>query len=227
MPRKPEPTGAKPPLPGLVKAQILWQTTLAGSRTYTAANVLHFRWSDNVNHTLANLNTEALNFYNHFSAEFLPLLSGVWEMTACVLTSLGGDGIQATSSGINAGGGGGNCLPPQCAACITWKAAIAWRGGRPRTYLPGIVQSSTTGTGPGQLTSVFANNLKTAAQTFIGLVNGDIIGGQTPILGMPSYYTKYTIRPTPLFFPFLDAVVHDRLDSQRRRTGKESSFPIG
>jgi hypothetical protein len=43
-------------------------------------------------------------------------------------------------------------------------------------------------------------------------------------LGTISYQTAHAPRPTPVFRAFGVPHVHERLDSQRRRSGKESTF---
>jgi hypothetical protein len=46
------------------------------------------------------------------------------------------------------------------------------------------------------------------------------------ILGTLSFQTAHAVRPTPVFRPFGAAHVHERMDSQRRRSGRENLFPV-
>jgi hypothetical protein len=71
----------------------------------------------------------------------------------------------------------------------------------------------------------FATNWRVGWNSFAASVNSSSPGGHDIILGTISYQTGHSPRPTPLFRPFGDAHVHERLDSQRRRSGRESLFP--
>jgi hypothetical protein len=73
---------------------------------------------------------------------------------------------------------------------------------------------------------------KGSANGFLTQVNATTVTGGTISLGTISYFNR-TINPTPpylrtvpVFFPYLGVKIHERLDSQRRRSGKESSFPV-
>jgi hypothetical protein len=45
-------------------------------------------------------------------------------------------------------------------------------------------------------------------------------------LGTISYHTGHAVRPTPLFREYINVAVHERIDSQRRRSGRESAFGV-
>jgi hypothetical protein len=51
-----------------------------------------------------------------------------------------------------------------------------------------------------------------------------LVAGGSPVLGTVSYHTGHALRPTPLFRTFISVRVHERFDSQRRRSGPEASF---
>lgn len=220
---KQEPAGAKPPLVGLLKYQILYQSN--ATPVARAANVLHARWASAANHSLADLVTLLSFLEGQWDGFMGPSISGAWFHIGGVLTSLGGDGLATTHSENIAGGNGSVPFPPQTAVCVSWKSGITARGGRARTYLPGVPQSAVTTPNNAALTTAFTTGLKDGALSFMAAVNTHTVGGDTVNLGVPSYYNKCAIRPVPIFFPFVDAVVHERLDSQRRRSGKESTFP--
>jgi hypothetical protein len=219
-----EPPGAKPSLSGLVKIQLLYQSN--ATPTAKAANVLHVRWSDNVNHLLPDLSALATYIGGQWETGPFQMTSAAWFHIATICSSLGGDGTEASVVSNFAGGAPGVPFPPQCAVCITWKSGIVARGGRARTYLPGIPQSAVTTPNNAALTSTFSSSLETLSTTFMNNVNSHTIGGATPQLGVPSYYSKCALRGQPIWYPFYAVNVHQRLDSQRRRSGKESTFPI-
>jgi hypothetical protein len=83
----------------------------------------------------------------------------------------------------------------------------------------------TTPGGSGLIPSM-ALAAETAAATFRTGINSAVIATFTPILGTISYQSGHAARPTPLFRPFLVPKVHERVDSQRRRLGKEASFGV-
>lgn len=228
MPITSEPKGAKPPLVGLVKIQQFYQQVLTGNPTLKAANVLHIRWSDNTNHSLADLTTLASTFDSQWTPVVQPILASTASQIGVTVTSLGGDGLSASLVTSRPGTDSGEAIPPQCAVAITWKAAVFWRGGKPRTYCPFVTENMTASSvgGGSQLASAHTSALATRADTFITQMSLATIGGANPIVGFPSYFSKGAFRIPPIFFPFATAVVHDRMDSQRRRSGKESFFPI-
>jgi hypothetical protein len=221
---KQEPPGAKPFLPGLIKAQMLYQSN--NTPAAKAANVLHGRWSDSVNHPQADLNGWASALNSAWNADITTLFTADWSYLGCVVSSLGGDGLVANNTASTPGSFAGTSFPPQVAVCISWKAPLTARGGRARTYLPGIPTTATTSTKSPVLTSTYAGDVKAQAAAILSAMSTFTASGVNGALGVPSYYHSCQLRPVPLFFYFSAAVVHDRLDSQRRRSGKEALFGL-
>jgi hypothetical protein len=62
------------------------------------------------------------------------------------------------------------------------------------------------------------------ATTWLATFNAALVMGTGVTLGTVSHYTGHAVRPTPVWRTFIDVRVHERLDSQRRRSGKESTF---
>lgn len=225
MPITSEPKGPKPPFTFGVKVQLIYSGS-AGGLTFNAANVLHLLLGGGAGITTTTLSTLAGQIRAAFGTRFASSISSEWTLIQTILTLTDGTGVQGTDS-THVVGTGAVAYPPQCAVCITWKGAIGWRGGRPRTYLPGVPSSATAGSvGSAALSSSFTAPLATAAQNFISDVNALTIAGNSVTLGLISYYSKGAFRIPPIFIPFQTAVVHDRLDSQRRRSGKERTYSI-
>ena len=221
---KQEPPGAKPSLAGLLKYQILYQSN--ATPTAKAANVLHLQWATKVNHPLADLQALITYLDTQWNSTLWGAQSAAWFHIGSTLQSLGGDGLLTSSSENVGGGASGVPFPPQCAVCVTWRSGITALGGRARTYLPSVPQSAVTTPNNAALTSIYALDVESRASTFMNNVNGHLVSGDTATLGVPSYYAKCQLRPAPVFFPFFAVNVHQRLDSQRRRNGKEALFPI-
>lgn len=224
MPCKKEPPGAKPFLAGLVKIVFTYQSN--GTPSAKAANILHGQWLSKTNHPAVDLASAATFINTTWNSTLWALMGGGWFLQGCQVISLGGDGLEGVQTSNIAGGSGLVNFPPQVAVCVSWKSGIVARGGRARTYLPGVPQNAVTTPNNAALTSVFTSSIKTQAENFMNDVNIHTIGGDSIEVGVPSYYNKCALRPVPLFFPFFDALVHERLDSQRRRSGKEAIFPV-
>lgn len=124
------------------------------------------------------------------------------------------------SANVNLAGtliGGG--LSNQTALCITWKVNYRYRGGHPRSYLPPPTSAETSG---GNLWSVaFQSLAQTNARAFRTQVNSINQGGTTFKLCAVRYISGGQQLATPLVLLVQDAIVHTRIDSQRRRLGKE------
>lgn len=121
-----------------------------------------------------------------------------------------------------AGSGSSTPLPPQCAVCAGWLISAHYRGGHPRTYFPGIPASD--------LQTVGGRHLSNTAQAKWTGAGNSMMTEFNTAGPHPSTYTLGTIRASshgvqltpPQFFPYQAAVVHTRIDSQRRRSGKET-----
>jgi hypothetical protein len=156
-------------------------------------------------------------------------ISSTWTLQNCTCHDLGGTSASAVST-TPALPGTAAAAPfsANTAVVISWQWAPAIRGGRPRTYIPGIPQNAILTTGSSQLSSAYAGSMYAAAAAFLTSVNAHTPpgGASHMTLGAVSYYHGHAVRPTPVFNPFLSARVHERLDSQRRRLGKEATYPI-
>lgn len=225
MPITSEPKGPKPPLPGALKVQYNYTGT-AGGLTFVAANVIHALISPANLVTQSLVNSISALFRGAWAANFPPSIASSWALKNTTVTAVDGSGLQGQFNGNDPGTATG-LYPPQCAVVVTWKGAIPWRGGRPRTYLPGVPTSATSGSSQSSaLATSYTSALATAAIAFINQINAFSITGGSCTFGLVSYFSRGAFRSTPLFIPLTTAVVHDRLDSQRRRSGKERQFPI-
>lgn len=134
----------------------------------------------------------------------------------------GGGALQ--SVGALTGGGSNNTgfdLPANCAFVVSWIANIYWRGGKPRTYLSGGRSSQIQGTTA--LTSAAVLAIDGSADQFRTAVNALTAGTVSATqLGFVSFRTNNEERVPPLFYPYTGHKVHTRLDSQRRRLGRET-----
>lgn len=217
---------ALPPIANVVKLILNW----TGPASRVARNILYvltgssFVPSDQAKLKLLAdavhgwVNTSALKTTVHTS----------WSLQNVTAKDAGGTSAQATSTVAPVAGlASGNALPPQVSMVISWQIAAAYRGGKPRTYMPGVPDVALTTSGGSGITAGFASTLEGNATAFMNAINtGTVTGGGSFTLGTVSYYRAHALRPTPIFEQYMNASVHERLDSQRRRSGKESTFGL-
>jgi len=148
-----------------------------------------------------------------------------WNWTSATITDLGVSGMQTMVSFTQTGTVSSASHPPQVSVCLSWHAPLVhWRGGKPRNYIPGIPQSATLVTSLAQIQPSYAAALATAAVNLQTKAEAVPASSGTWQLGFISYFSGHALRPTPSFFHYNSVNVHQRLDSQRRRSGKESAF---
>jgi hypothetical protein len=220
------PSVTLPLLPGLIKSVWNW----AHSSGRIAKNILHTLYD-----SAAPTSTPAFltgvsdaHMSGIASAPMWTYISSNWSLVS--VTSYDA-GFPSSTAGVSThaalpGLSGNVGLPPQAAVVWSWVVEGTWRGGKPRTYIPGLDVTTTTTSGGSQLSVGVANALRTSAENFRTAVDAASVSSHVGSLGMPSYYHAHAVRPTPLFYGYVGVRVHERLDSQRRRNGRESTFPV-
>jgi hypothetical protein len=115
-------------------------------------------------------------------------------------------------------------LPANCAVGVSWISNVYWRGGKPRNYFCGISSNDMNLPADSQhLTAAAVAAWDGNAGLYLTDVNAITHGAITgTALGFVSFRSGNADRPAPLFFPFLGHRVHNRLDTQRRRLGRET-----
>lgn len=208
-----------PPLPPVVAVKMDVGFTVSGSAR-EVHNIFHLGYSGGPpsNATLATLlglldplidaylTTFMHTAATHASTELIDLSSST--------------GAVETSAPGTAGGNVGTLAPLSVAAVTSWIVSRRYRGGHPRTYMGALSDSQLNP--PQLLNGTFETNWQTAANVFMAGVNALV--GTLPgcTLGAVSYRTANAPRVTPIFEPFIFGRVHSRIDSQRRRLGKET-----
>lgn len=154
--------------------------------------------------------------------------STAWRWSTCIVEDLTSDTAPSfEQSGAINGTYTEPALPPQCAVALSWQISRRYRGGKPRTYIPAIPTAAVGGDGSAALTSAYMTIAEDAGATFLANING--IAGLTHDIQLcnVSYFSGLAPRISPQVDVTQSVVVHGRLDSQRRRSGKESAFPVG
>jgi hypothetical protein len=188
------------------------------------ANVFHVFLSYAATPTQENLDDWLAAFAAAYELQFLPEFYGnvtVVEAKATLFVSPGV--VMASEYTLGDTGTSGNSPVPDAsgAKVLSWQSSAYWRGGKPRTYLPGLsipdIQSGTVN----QLHSTYIPDLAAKGVAFLVAVNalafGEISGGQ---LGFVSFTSGGVTRTPPIFVGITGCVVHPRIGTQRRRLGK-------
>jgi hypothetical protein len=174
--------------------------------------------------TQADLDTWTDNFGAKYVADLLPHTNSRFILSTISSTYFV-DGsatnvLQSTRT-LSGTGTGTTVLEAGLAAVLSWLTSGYWRGGKPRTYLPGAT-GNISATAQSQWSSAFLTAMQTAAGTFRTDING-ITGGTTitgTALGLVSFFSAGSPRVPPLFFAFTGVKIHPRVAHQRRRDGK-------
>lgn len=111
-------------------------------------------------------------------------------------------------------------LSANVAVCVSWLVSNRYRGGHPRTYIVG--QDSAAMVDVAHWSTTKVTNAQSQANAFLAAVNAITLGGAAVQLGYLQQFANKIWLTTPTFHPFTAAVVHNRIDSQRRRLGKEA-----
>jgi len=145
--------------------------------------------------------------------------------TGVTLTRVAGIDLRARDAaqgGVDVsypGTAGGVAYPTSVAAACSWKVNYRWRGGHFRSYWPMGVAGNIQA---GRLWSTaFLASMNTGVDAFRNALNGMTVGGTGGHLSGVRYVVDKVQLATPLDLPIVDSTVHQRVDTQRRRLGRE------
>jgi hypothetical protein len=117
-------------------------------------------------------------------------------------------------------------LPVQAAVAISWPVNVRFRGGHFRTYFP--ARNFADITGGRTLSTAYRTALANGFAAYRTALNATLMGSSSLILcGVRYFPTGFDANGHPIVktsgiqYPFGPPVVHSRLDTQRRRLGKE------
>lgn len=211
------------PLANTVKVIANW----LGPASKIAKNIWYLLFPTGVDTTVGTFLTDVANqvMTSWVSSTLMSNISTQWQLQNVEVhdnASSSGTVGHSTHAPIP-GTGGPTPYPPQVAVVISWPITASYRGGKPRWYIPGLYNTATTIPGDSVLPAGLASLIQSAAATFRTNLQAAVIDTFSPTLGTISYQSGHSPRPTPLFRPFGVPRVHERLDSQRRRSGKESA----
>jgi hypothetical protein len=193
-----------------------------GTGTPNWANVFHAQLTTSGTISQADLDAWTTAFQAAYKTRFAPRCSPAvtYVLAKNILYSPGGGELisSITMTGLGTNGG---TIVPDLSACevVSWLSTVYWRGGKPRTYIPGPVTANILSSRTLQAAEITA--LQAAGAGFRNDVNALTSGGITGTsFGFVSFASGNAPRPNGIFYPITGATVHPRIGSQRRRLGK-------
>jgi len=185
------------------------------------ANVFHVQFTTSSSISQSDLDAWTTSFANQWKTSFLPVVNNSVNPTLAksTLYTPGGGVLQSTSAMTGSGSGGTGVSANAMSPLISWLSTVYWRGGKPRTYLPGAINADIQN--GSENINAYITTLRTAATGFRTAINALTQGTITStVLGMVSFQTGGVARTPAVFYAFTGAQVHQRLGTQRRRMGK-------
>ena len=212
-----------PPRPPINDTALV-KLTFKDSTSGRLWNLIHHAQAANLHTpiTPAELHTLSENVIGAFAANLMGYLSPQEQLVSVSTVALGNGDTAFDETSPDApvvGGKSGTVMPLNVCIAISWTGFFRWRGGKPRQYLSGITSDRLANSA--SITTAAANELEGDALGYIAALHGST-PDTTP--GFVSYHSNNVPRTPPVFFAWQGCNVHQRLDSQRRRLGKESSY---
>jgi hypothetical protein len=206
------------PVPGVARAAIVG--TAAGG---TIVNVLHFKLrGDNFGPwTIPEVQGLSDRIASQWVTNVLPLLSAAYAATNVTVTDLTDElGNVASTPIVGSGSAGASSHPMQVACCASWKIARHYRGGHPRTYL-GPMATSKTDTSR-TFSAVYVTDVATRLAAFrTGMITAPAPAPAVDLVCVHRYRNGAVLTP-PLTSIVQDVQVDTRIDTQRRRLGRDT-----
>jgi hypothetical protein len=203
------------PLPnggGFVRFEGHWETQ-------RWASVMGLRYTGTPTGT--DLNDVAHDLFTAYEDNLLDWQSDDSAITkTTAVGTFGGDILEGLHIGSEHGTASDTNDTLQNCVLLSWHIASHYRGGKPRTYLPGLTESKRDDAR--SLDDTFVSDLTALAQSFLAAVNIIGEGGITAIeLGVWARFRSGAALSPPVFHPYLDVSVQKRVCTQRRRLGSE------
>lgn len=206
---------ALPPAPNcvLVRVKGIYGTSIFN-------NVLHLQYTGGAP-TTADLSTLATSINSAWTTNFAPLMPIGVNVTGIDLADLTNPAAAAGSFTVTSTGSrAGTIMNAATACCVSWIINSRYRGGHPRTYFPFGVAGDTGSTRT--WSSAFQTTVNNAANAFRTALNAITISGTTYKMIALSYKHNNEMRDQPVPYTINSNVTHGRIDTQRRRLGKET-----
>jgi hypothetical protein len=188
--------------------------------TLPFVNVFYLKLTDNGTQTAADLKTvvDAMvaSYHTRFAANVgssvtLTNAQAAWILTGGAVVEYSGSYSQAMTGGTEAANGSG-------AYVLNWTINQYYRGGHPRTYMPGVITADISNLA--NVSSAKQSALATSGNSFITDVNALTATNITGVaLGTVSFARANAWRVPPVFYPYHACSCRQIIGTQRRRLG--------
>lgn len=186
------------------------------------ANVLWAQLTTSGTPAQADLDAWLTTISNAYKTRFAPIIqSGVSFTQAQAQLFLPGGLALPSIIAMTGAGTGTNTAndPTELCTVVSWTTGVYWRGGKPRSYIPGNLVASRAD--KHKISSANCVSYASIANSFRTDCNAATSGAITGTsLGFVSFRSHGADRSPPLFFAYTGAKVHPKLGTQRRRLGK-------
>lgn len=205
------------PAPGVIRFAV--HQDLLGA---PIVNVIHARFAPPGSGavTQAELDALCVDMVNSWTARLMPFLVvglSLRQVTGVDLTADTAPSSSAPSAAV--GGLNGQALPANCALVVSWPEALRYRGGHPRTYIGGLDAGQQIN--PRHVGVEYAGNIRGALAAIKADMRAIVAGGVAGVEFGALHRIKAKVnRNPPVFIPFGPPTANNRIDSQRRRLGK-------
>lgn len=176
--------------------------------------------------SVAELTTLAASISSFWNTSVAANLNNSSQLTTVEVMDISSrTGAIATDNTVRSGTGGStSLLPVSIACCVSWKINRRYRGGHPRIYVPAAVMANVIN--GNTWLGTYLTAVQTAWRSMRTSINGAAGASAPYTLVNVSYYQAHQgypndLRPVPVVDTIQDAIVHTRIDSMRRRTGRE------
>lgn len=207
-----------PPLPAAPGVgKIIVKQTLAGVNVY---NILHARSQGGVAWSGSECSAMATAVRSAWVSNVTPLQASTLTLTDVQVIDLSSDtGASGTASGSTNGTAVGTALSSNVAITWSWAISRRYRGGHPRTYIAGCPQSAQTT--PNTILASAITSHVNAATAIRNAIQGVLVGGNLANMVVLHYYKNKVLQDPPDYSYINSVSVDSRLDSQRRRLGRD------
>lgn len=207
-------------MPALPDAPAIVRVRVVGSVNGSVFNnIFHLQYSGSAP-SVANLNALCTDVLTAWQTNFKSLVPSTVVLASADAQDLTNSSAAAGSAtDTTAGTRAGTPLPNSIATCITWHINNRYRGGHPRTYLPGPCIADVTG--GNRYTDAYVTAADAAAAAFLAALNAIAVGGSTYKMVCLSYHRSKVALAVPVPYTIQSGLVDHRPDSQRKRMGKD------
>lgn len=182
-------------------------------------NVFHLQYAG-TGPSVADLQAVGAAINTSFVNQWIPLMStsatyGGVDLADLTSPTTSQASVTANATGTRTGTG----LPASACVVTSWSANVRYRGGHPRTYW--CVGITTDLSNPRTVAPTFVTAVNNASTAFRTMMNSQTWSGATNKMVVLSYVRDGVRLANPVPYTITGNSVHGRLDTQRRRLGKE------